>query len=450
MRECPVWFQAQRAPHSVALVFSQQQWTWGDAHRAVNGAVARLKQLGVGASDTVAMCSWNRPEAVWLFWACARLGATLVPLNARLTAGETGSLLSRVESRSNWGELPDAASFSSLAPGGTESGEISEDSVAVALFTSGTTGVPKLVELSHGNFLAAAAAHGARLGIEANQRWLCALPLFHIGGLAMMYRCAVYGASLVLERQFDAASMCRALDEGVTHCSVVPTMLSRLLKERGGRSFSGIHAVLVGGGPVPLHALHEARRLGLPVLQTYGLTEACSQVSTERLEDADGQSAGPPLPGIEVRIVGADEAGVGEIEVRGATVAASALTAGNGWLRTGDLGKMDSQGRVQVMARREDLIISGGENIYPAEVEAVLAAHPGVFEVAVAAQDDEEWGQRPVAYVVAQGNVSPSELERWAASRMARFKIPARWILVDSLPRTASGKISRSQLREHL
>ncbi len=418
--KCPVQAAAEANGAAPALVFEGQTWSWAEAHREVSRADEALRAKGIGAGSLVTVQSWNQPSMAWTFFACGRIGAVFVPINARLTPSE-------VE------RLPLTA-FGVPGDG--------DEPTFVALFTSGTTGTAKRVELTRSNFLASASANAQRLGGESTQRWLGTLPLFHIGGLAMLYRCAVYGASIALEGNFDAVRACAALDEGVTHASFVPTMLERLLDVRGAKPFTGVRAVLIGGGPMTSATLRRARDAGLPVVQTYGLTEACSQVTTELLDDADGTTAGPPMPGVEVRIVEADPSGVGEIEVRGATIA-----KGLGpWLRTRDLGRLDAKGRLTIFSRRMDLILSGGENVYPAEVEAVLKEHPAVRDVAVAPRFDAEWGQVPVAVLVVAEGVSDADLGAWARQRLASFKVPRAWIRVDAVPRNATGKIDRLRL----
>ena len=445
-RECPVLHSARACPECPALIFGGRTWSWSEANEAVGGMVETLRSLGVARGDRVAVRSWNCPELAWLFFATARVGATLVPLNARLTEPELLPLLERAAPKVSFGALPGASPLSpTLSPTGEREtvGQLDDEDVAAALFTSGTTGVPKLVELTHGNFRASAEANADRLGGEPAQRWLGTLPLFHVGGLAMLYRCAVYGASIALEQHFDAARACAAMDEGVTHVSLVATMLERVLELRGSRPFVGVKAALIGGGPVSSATLGRARAAGLPVVQTYGLTEACSQVTTEALDQADGATAGPPVRGVEVRISEPDAGGVGEIEVRGPTVA-----KGLGpWLKTKDLGSLDSRGRLTVMSRRMDLILSGGENVYPAEVEAVLREHAKIRDVAVVGRADAEWGQVPVALVVAT-DFDGDALTAWARERLASFKIPRAWIRVEALPRNATGKLDRTRLLE--
>ena len=431
--ECPVAAAARARPDAPAVIFEGRTWAWAEADREVSAVAARLE---VEPGDRVAVRMWNCPELAWLFFATARRGAVFVPLNARLAQPEVERLLSRLGATLHFGDLPPS-------PRGGEGRGEGLTKVAAALFTSGTTGEAKLVELTHDNFRASARSNAIRLGGEPTQRWLGTLPLFHIGGLAMLYRCAVYGASIALEAHFDAARACAAMDEGVTHVSFVPTMLERVLEVRGVRPFTGVKAALIGGGPMTSATLKRAREAGLPVLQTYGLTEACSQVTTELLSEADGQTAGPPVPGVEVRIVNPDASGVGEIEVRGPTVA-----KGLGpWLQTKDLGVLDDRGRLSIRARRTDLILTGGENVYPAEVEAVLREHPQIVDVAVIARADAEWGQVPVAIVVTRdpGALSLSE---WARARLAAFKVPREWIWAEALPRNATGKLDRVKLLE--
>lgn len=438
---------AEGRAEAPALLFGGRTWTWREARAEVLGLARALRALGVARGDRLAVRGWNSPGLAWLLFAAGRVGATFIPINARLTQSEVEPLLERAAPKVCFGALPGALAWPRAdlaADGRAHVGPVDwleDEDVAVGLFTSGTTGVAKLVELTHGNLRAMAEANAQRLGGEATQRWLGALPLFHVGGLAMLYRCAVYGASIALEESFDAARASRALDEGVTHVSLVPTMLDRLVEARGGRPFTGVKAALIGGGPMTAAQLQRARAAGLPALQTYGLTEASSQVTTEPPGEADGSSAGTPLPGVRVRVVAPDAEGVGEIEVSGPTVA-----KGLGpWLRTKDLGRLDARGRLTIMSRRTDLIVSGGENVYPAEVEAVLREYPGVSDVAVVPCADGRWGQVPVAAVV--GAVDFEAMAAWARERLAAFKVPRAWRAVEDLPRNAMGKVDRRRVQ---
>ena len=464
---CPVRLQARRDPEGLALVAGERRERWRTLDLEVERAAERLRAGKVGPGERVAVLAANHPSTVVLLFALRRLAAAVVPLNARLAPAELRAQRDRVRPRL---VLADAARLD-LLPGAEPlkgwprhagapwPGDDSDPSADWALlFTSGTTGQPKAARLSVGAFDALARASAANLGPRAGDRWLCNLPLFHVGGLGMAVRCAHDGAALVLHPRFDAEATVRTVhDEAITHLSLVARTLEQCLD--AGLDAARLRAVLVGGGPVPPALVDRARAAGVPVLLTYGLTEACSQVATERPGEADGRTAGPPLPGLEVRVL--DDAGrvlprgeEGILAVRGPTLmsgylddpGATAEALPDGWLRTGDIGRLDDAGRLAVLARRTDLILSGGENVYPAEVEAVLAAHPGVAEVAVVGRPDPRWGQVPVAVVVPRPAASVEDLRPWARARLAPFKVPAEVLPAAALPRTAAGKVDRSAL----
>lgn len=453
---CPVAEAAARAPDALAVVGSGERWTYRDLDAQVRRWCAALRSAGVEPGDRIGLRTGNRPAMVAQVHAIARLGAVAAPFNLRLTPAELAPQVELVTPRVILDET-------SAPQGRGEEGAAPlldpEDSYAI-LFTSGTTGRAKAAVLTLGNFLANARASAENIGGASTDRWLACLPLFHVGGLAMVFRCAVYGAALFVHERFDPTAVNEAVDvHGITHVSLVATTLARTLEDRRGRRFPpSLKAILIGGGPVPPALLAQARALGAPVLQTYGLTEACSQVTTERPGEADGQTAGPPLPGVEVRIVDAQggsvpPGAVGEIEVRGPTVmrgyfrddSETHQTLWKTWLRTRDLGALDERGRLRVFARRSDLILSGGENVYPTEVEAALMALPGIVDAAVVGVEDAAWGQVPVAAVVTQA--SDEELARGCRERLAGFKIPRRFIRVTAIPRNAGGKVDRVALR---
>jgi O-succinylbenzoic acid--CoA ligase len=326
------------------------------------------------------------------------------------------------------------------------------------LFTSGTTGQPKAARLSVGAFDALARASAENLGPRPGDRWLCNLRCSTSAGSAWRSAARTTGRRWC-STLFDAEAVVRAVGEdGITHLSLVARTLEQCLD--AGLRAGPLRAVLVGGGPIPPALVERARAAGLPLLLTYGLTEACSQVTTERPGEADGRTAGAPLPGLEVRILAADDRPVaageeGTITVRGPTLmrgyldddAATAEVLRAGWLLTGDIGRLDAAGRLTVFARRTDLILAGGENVYPAEVEAVLATHPGVAEVAVVGRPDPRWGQVPVAVVVPRPAASLEDLFSWARARLAAFKVPAEVFPATSLPRTAAGKVDRAAVQ---
>lgn len=475
---CPVRYWASAAAGSPALKLAGRRWSYGELDQEVSRWTAILRAREVGGGSRVVLLCGNRPELVFLVHALARLGAAAAPLNTRLARAELDPLAQRLSPQLVIADdglrdrIAGATTVESLAEeaarGDAGEAEIPNGdrrdpaSLLAILFTSGTSGAPKGAELTLGNFAANARASAENLGADADQRWLACLPLHHVGGLAMLLRTAWYGAQLVVLSRFDPDAVNAAVDsEAITHLSLVENALAQSLEARKGRPFpDSVRAALIGGGPVSDHLLSLARRASLPALQTYGLTEATSQVATERIGAADGRTCGPPLAGVKVRIADGDGLSVppgeaGEIEVQGPTVmrgywsdaAGTAQAFRDGWLRTHDIGCLADQG-LKIFARRSDLIISGGENVYPAEVERVLAAHPKIAEVAVVSRSDPRWGQVPVAAVVGRGGIGSSgDFSEWCRAKLAAFKVPQRYLFFESLPRNATGKVDRLAVR---
>ncbi|CAM4032317.1 o-succinylbenzoate--CoA ligase [Corallococcus exiguus] len=472
--DCPIREGAQLHPHAEALRFAGQTWTFRALDEEVTRWTEALAARGLDQGDRVALLSTSHPSVTFLFWALGRLGAIFAPLNARLTPAELQPLMEDVEPRLTLvlgalrDRLPEAELLDTLTEGvaaqSVPARTWDADTSRVILFTSGTTGRPKGAVLTEGAFRASCRASAANLGAHPAPRWLGTLPLFHVGGLAMLTRTAYEGGCLLLHERFDADAVNRAIDtEGASHASFVATTLERVLDARQDRTLPAtFQCALIGGGPVPTALLTRARAAGLLALQTYGLTEACSQVTTERPGEADGSTAGPPLPGLEVRIVGTDgeplgEGHEGDVEVRGPTLMArywrqrdaTRDAFHDGWLRTRDVGVLDAKGRLTLLSRRTDLIVRGGENLYPAEIEAVLANHPAIAESAVVGVPEPHWGEVPVAFVVLRpGHTLPEDLDAWCRQSLARFKVPARFVAVETLPRNAMSKVERSVLRK--
>jgi O-succinylbenzoic acid--CoA ligase len=302
-----------------------------------------------------------------------------------------------------------------------------------------------------------------------NECWLACMPLFHIGGLAILFRSVINGISVLLHEKFDAQAVNKAIkEEGVTIISVVALMLQRMLAalddEQNHACYPAtLRCVLLGGGPAPLPLLEDCVARGIPVSQSYGLTEACSQVTTLAPADALRKigSAGRPLIQVHLRIVNeqgqnAQTGEPGVIYVKGPTITrgydhhpeATARAIHEGWLSTGDIGYLDEEGYLYVLDRRNDLIISGGENIYPAELEAVLLSHPDVVEAGVCGQPDTDWSQVPIAFVHLRPDspVTADVLQTFLGSRLARYKQPRAIHIVEALPRNSAGKLLRREL----
>lgn len=306
----------------------------------------------------------------------------------------------------------------------------------LVVFTSGTTGSPKGVRLSRLNLTAAASSSSEHLGHGPEDDWLLAMPLHHVGGISIVVRQAYTGGSVTMLPGFQPAEVASAMKGPVTMVSVVPTMLARLL-EFG--PFSGLRAVLVGGGPIPSGLLEAAAETGLPVLPTYGMTETFGQVATLRPGEPLAYKA-HPLPGIEFRTDGD-----GRIAVKGPQVSpgyAGEPDRPDPWFVTSDLGEIDDEGALRVFGRADTVIVTGGENVNPERVEAVLRAHEGVDEAVVVGVPDVEWGER--VECVFTGSAEGRELRRWVAERLPAFMVPKRFVPVDSIPRTALGKPDRS------
>lgn len=389
--------------------------------------VARvLAARGVGAGDRVATTLPAGLDFAALLHALPRLGAALVPLNTRLTAAERAWQLEDSGARLVVDEPPAGAEAEPDLLERLEPGEIHS-----VIYTSGTTARPKAVELSHANHLAGALASAAALGVRPDDRWLSPLPLFHVGGLAVLLRSAAYGTTAVLQECFEPAALADA-----TLASLVPTMLARM-RRAGFESAPRLRAILLGGGPAPRPLVDWALERGLPVRATYGMTETASQIATCE----PGERAATPLLGVALKIAPED----GEILVRGPMVASGALSA-DGWLHTGDRGSLDAGGRLHVEGRLKNLIVTGGENVAAEEVERVLLDHPAMADAAVIGVPDAEWGEAVTAFVVLSGQASAAELLDHARAHLAPFKVPKRIEQVPALPRNAAGKLLRSEL----
>jgi O-succinylbenzoic acid--CoA ligase len=433
----------------LAVAGTDQRWTFADLDRRVDGAAAALRELGVRGGQRVGLLAPNSAGYGVAVHALMRLGAVLVPLNTRLTRTEIDWQRRDAE----LAHVLDAATLGDLLahpPDERVDREFDLDAWHSIIYTSGTTGRPKGAILTYANHWWSAVASALNLGLLPGDCWLACLPLFHVGGLAILLRGVVCGMSVVVHERFDPARVNHAIDEeGVTLVSVVSAMLDRMLVERGERPYPPtLRCVLLGGGPAPLALLERAMRARAPVVQTYGLTETASQVVTLAPEDAVRKlgSAGKPLMGSQLRV-----AADGEILVRGPSVSPGYLNRPprQGWLPTGDLGYLDEEGYLYVLDRRDDLIISGGENIYPAEVEAALVAHPAVKEAGVIGLPDAEWGQTVGAVVALEPGqtATADELIAFCRERLAGYKVPRRIAFRQALPRTAGGKLLRRELR---
>jgi O-succinylbenzoic acid--CoA ligase len=391
--------------------------TYGELDDRVRRAAGAL---GARAGERVAIALPPGPEFAIALHACLISGAVAVPVDLRLPKPPLAGAETVIDAPLGDGEP--------VEPRAHDLG-----ATAIIVHTSGTTAAPRAIELTLANWLWSALGSAAALGVQRDDVWLCTLPLSHVGGLSILLRSAIYGTAAEVHERWDTERALGAIERGATLVSVVPTTLARLL-DAGLEQPRALRCALVGGGPCPPALLERARDAGVPVAQTYGLTEACSQVTTARPGDMQ-LDAGPALFCTRVTI---EE---GEICVRSPTLAPQAGPV----LRTGDLGSLDQDGRLRVTGRRAETIVSGGENVAPTEVEAVLEEHPAVLEALVEGRADPHWGEAIAARVVLKPGAAVAEvqLREFCASRLAGFKIPKAVEFVEALPRTPSGKLLR-------
>lgn len=478
-------WRAALTPDAPALEDAAGTWNFAElADRAQRGAAFVTAVAGSGDAPVALLLEGDARFAAW-FHAVVLAGRAALPLNLRLTVRELASQLSQARASCLLGATGDArldelrARLPALPvvaapaldtlprdPAMRNAARPDADAVCAVLYTSGTSGRAKGACLTRENFHASARAAEDRLGAVVHRRWLACMPLYHVGGLSILMRSVQFGGAVRLHPHFDAAAVSDALDGGdIAGVSLVPTMLSRLLAHRGARPAPrGLETLLLGGAAAAPELVARALAAGYPVCPTYGLTEATSQVATAAPPPTGAVATSPmlPLAGTELRIV-ADGRELatgepGEILVRGPTVMhgylhdreSTAHTLRDGWLHTGDIGFLDAAGGLRVLDRRDDLVVSGGENVYPAEVEAVLLEHPDVKDAGVTGIADADLGTRVVAWVVLKAGRSAglASLERHCRQRLAGYKQPREFRCVAELPRNAAGKLQRRRLAE--
>lgn len=474
------WLAASAAANGSKpfLYASGGEYSFETMHQATQGLTESLRAQGVQRGQHVAVLASPGASLVALMFALGRLGAVAVPLNLRLTVEEMAWQIRHADSHAIVFDASHAeqamlaapavrhiplmhiTKYSSTGVDSTSVPLITLDDIQAIMFTSGTSGQPKGAQITWGNHFWSATASSWRLGVAPDDVWLSVLPLYHVGGMGVIFRSVLYGTAVDLHQKFDVDEINSRLDSGeITLVSLVPTMLARLLDARDDTPFHPrVRAVLLGGAAADEKLLARCRKLGIPAATTYGLTEACSQVATTlpgRTDHKPG-SVGRPVMFTSVRIV--DEAGAsvpagqpGEVVVRGPTVMKGYYqrpedrALRNGELFTGDIGYLDNDGDLWLVQRRTDLIVTGGENVYPAEVEARLGQHPDVREVLVVGIPDPVWGQAVAAIVVpAEGALITEQiLSDWCRASLAGYKCPRRWLFASALPLIGIGKPDR-------
>jgi len=464
---------AQQVPERPAILDDDGVWSFAELDAQADAMANRLANIA-NAGDRVGVLLPNGRDYLLLIHAAPRVGITLVLLNTRLTASEIAwqvktascvAVITNGELRAKTGEMGIQVYWVGDLPDGRDVARSytvpEKDDIRAVIFTSGTTGQPKGAQLTYRNFEASAEGSADRLGVVDGDCWLLCLPLYHVGGLTMALRGVMHQLPLVVVPKFDLADVWKAMHQhAVTLVSLVPTQFYRLMKAYPHQPFpSKVRLYFLGGAAASRELLDQAWARNLPVSTTYGLTEATSQVATILPDDLARKpgSVGKPIKGVSVRVVDADGRELppheyGEIIVRGDTVMRGYIgqPETGGELHTGDIGYLDADGDLWVVQRRTDLIISGGENVYPAEVEAVLRKHPAVEDVVVIGIPSAEWGQQVTAAVIRKQNtdVTPTVLIAFARESLAGYKVPRVIHFFDSFPQTAAGKIQRGAVRD--
>jgi malonyl-CoA/methylmalonyl-CoA synthetase len=492
----------RRSPAKVALEFrapnEARTLSYADLHREAAHLAAGLQRWGLRKGDRVAFLAGNSPDFVIAYLAVIRLGAIVVSINPRYRRLELAHILADCAPRlllterallPVLDELGDAAAsleatlfVGELAPWmdaefAASPAVVQGDDIALILYTSGTTGRSKGAMLSHNAVMATVTALLAAWAWQAEDRLLLVLPLFHTHGLVVGLHCALAcGATVLLRPHFEAGETLSELLRGEASLFfAVPTLYVRLVEElrrRDGRErnvLASMRLFCSGSAPLAPETFAAFRELtGHTILERYGMTETGMNLSNPYAGERVAGSVGTPLPGVSMRIVRVGEGAPvdvlpgeqGELLVRGANLfsgywnapeksaeAFSVDSEGRRWFHTGDLAQQDTAtGRVTLLGRRHDLIISGGFNIYPREIEELLLGYPGIRDAAVAGVPHAEWGQVPVAWVVCDGPLDVESLLAWCRTQMASFKAPREVQVVDSLPRNAMGKVQKNLL----
>jgi acyl-CoA synthetase (AMP-forming)/AMP-acid ligase II len=507
-----------RDPAALAVRDSRTALTFAQLHDLVEAIAAGLARSGIVAGDRVAVLAHNRVETIALYFAAARLGAVLLPVNWRLLAKEVDWILAhagarmviseprfgrglgapglrivlRVEGEDDppgWQSFEAVLARDGVAPTARVDGRSEQrrapDEPAIQMYTSGTTGRPKGAVLGHRAVTAMTAAWLRDMPLAGQRsRFLQVTPLFHVGGMLMVMSTVAAGSALHLLPEFDPVdALATIVRERITHTLMVPAMIQWALHEHrlAPKVYPHLELIAYGAAPMPTATLLEARSVfRCDFLQGYGLTETAGVITTLTPEDHRWLTGAPPprlasagraVECSEVRVVDdhGDECArgragevpepalVGEIVARGANLmlgyhaddAATAEAYVDGWFRTGDLGWVDEEGFIYIVDRRKDMLLVGGENVYPREVEVQLLLHPGVRDAAVIGIPHDTWGEEVLAFVVAEPghDLEPRALIRHCRAQLARFKCPTRVEIVDSVPRNAAGKLQKGLLR---
>jgi len=464
-------FYAEREPNSPAILGVTRSYSYSVLDLLTDNISAKLYSRGIREDDRVAILSPHSEDFVLVILALWKLGAVPVPLDFKLPQGDIENLVnfSRVKAvliHNDFAEHFAAAGNSLYFPFGYSFDNpvpakinYNEDKTALIIFTSGTIGSPKGVMHTFKSLINSCRAANSLLNAQPWDRCLLSLPLYHIGGFSIILRALYFGAAAAFPKDISTDEIIRSLlNFKPTHISLVPTQLKRIL-ENEIQAYPEIKNLLIGGGPASDDIIIEACKKNWPVNKVYGSSETAAFVTALEKEETINRpaSSGKALPDVEIKIFREDASSLsGEVLIKSPALFAGYLFNAaeteeklrDGFYRTGDIGYIDSEGYLFIETRRTDLIISGGENINPVEVEELIIKHPSVEEICVTGINDAEWGQAVAAVIVLKPNktIEAEEVKNFMAGKAAAYKIPKKVFIAESLPRTSLGKIKRSEV----
>lgn len=478
--DCPVSKHARMRPDDIALTDGGVCLSYGELDQNIETLANAIREHGINPGDRLAVLGKNSISYAVLILACYRHGICAVPLNTRMNSNWWKESIEASDCRllfvddayMRFSEELSIPSINILSIHSMvqiavpdQSARIKLDRISSVVFTSGSTGAPRGVELTARNHYYNALASNENIELSPSDCWLAALPFYHVGGMAILFRSALAGSSVHIMADFDARDVNMLIDNGaISHISVVPAMLDSILEARQDRDIPPtMKAILLGGAPASRRLIKKAYALKAPLFTTYGMTEAASQICTTSQGDSGDKllTSGKPLDHCQIRIVSPNGNSLpcdaeGEIQIRGESLFAGYLNEDpgetflpDGWFSTGDVGSFDTHGYLHVSGRMDAMFVSGGENIHPSAIERIAADFAGVRECAAIGIDDSTWGARPILFVEPfSDGLSVAELKTYLEINLSRLMIPKSIIIIESMPRSSLGKIDIARLRE--
>ncbi len=466
--------RARMTPDAIAIRHQNQSLTYADLRDRVDSVAAGLRAAGIGKGDRVAYLGPNHPVYLDLLFACGRLGAIFVPVNFRLTAPEidhvltdsSAALFVHTPDHPHTTTIPTIQATDTIPLHGTDPAEetVGLDDPCLIMYTSGSTGRPKGAILTHGNLTWNSVNVLVEMDLAGDERTLITAPMFHIASLSMTcLPTLLKGGTVILREKFDPGAVLATVEaERVTFMFAVPTMFNAMAAHENFATtdLTSVRRFISGGAAAPEETLRRFLDRGITITQGYGLTETAPGVLTQDIPHVFSKlgSVGVPSFFTDVRLVEQDEHGRGEVVISGPNVTpgywhrpdATADAIRDGWFHSGDIATRDADGYYYLVDRVKDMIISGGENIYPTEVENEIYAFPGVGDCAVIGVPDHHWGEvgRAVVRVLPGATVDPDELLTFLRTRLAGYKVPKSVVFAEEMPTTGSGKIRKNILRE--